>query len=109
MKMSFFVSGFVKGRCFIIGENEVKHMTDRSKAEGCSDDARCGVGETQFPYAGKCCKAREGTVGTEYSGLCTCCSALKLPIDRSSLEAVTFFECTRYGYVRRVKGSGLSR
>lgn len=107
--MSLFVSGFVKGACFIIEKSEAKHMADRSKTEGCSNDGRCGVGETQFPYKGKCCEAREGTVGVEYSGLCSFCSVLKLPIDSSSLEAVTFFECTRNGYVRRVKGSELSQ
>ncbi|HEX3039652.1 MAG TPA: hypothetical protein VHP54_05110 [Caproiciproducens sp.] len=90
-------------------ENEVKQMVANSKAEASPDDGRCGVGETQFPYTGKCCEAREGTVGMEYSSLCPCCSVLNLPIDSTSLEAVTFFECTRNGYVRRVKGSGLSQ
>ncbi len=90
-------------------ENEVKQMVGSSKSEVYLNDRRCGVGETQFPCAGKCCEAQEGTVGREYGSLCPCCSVLNLPIDSTSLEAVTFFECTRNGYVRRVKGSGLSR
>ena len=79
--------------------------------EGCSEanvspeDGQCGVSETQFPYVGKCCKNRIGTVGMEFIGVCPCCSVLKLPIDSSSLEIVTFFECARYSYCRLVKGS----
>ena len=81
--------------------------------EGCSEakvfpeDGQCGVSDRQFPLVGKCCSTRMGTVGTEFTGICPCCSILKLPIDSSSLEIVTFFECTHFGYGRRVKGSTL--
>lgn len=84
-------------------------MVGNSKTVVHPDDGCCGVSEPQFPCTGKCCETRDGDVRMEYSGLCSYCSILKLPIDSSSLEAVSFFECTRYGYVRRVKGSELSR
>jgi hypothetical protein len=103
--MSVFVSGFVSGARFIIEKNEVMAMEGCSEAKVSPEDGDCGVSETQFPHVGKCCKTRIGTVGTEFTGVCPCCSVLKLPIDSSSLEIVTFFECTRCGYVRRVKGS----
>lgn len=82
-------------------------MENCSETKGCPEDGQCGVSETQFPTVGKCCSTRIGTVGTEFTGVCPFCSILKLPIDSSSLEIVTFFECTRCGYVRRVKGSTL--
>jgi len=84
-------------------------MDGRSEATVCPEDGQCGVSEAQFPRVGKCCEARTGTIGTEYGGLCLNCSILKLPIDSSSLEIITLFECTRCGYGRRVKGSALLR
>jgi hypothetical protein len=105
--MSVFVNGFVNGVRFIIETNEVMAMEDCFGAKACPEDRDCGVSETQFPHVGKCCSTRIGTVGTEFTGVCPCCSIQKLPIDSSSLEIVTFFECTRHGYVRRVKGSTL--
>ena len=84
-------------------------MDGRSEATVRPEDGQCGVSEAQFPHIGKCCEARTVTVGTEYNGACPFCSVLKLPIDSSSLEIVTLFECTRYGYGRRVKGSALLR
>lgn len=84
-------------------------MESCSEAETYPEDGRCDVSEQQFPLLGKCCEEKEASVGTEYGGLCPNCSALRLPIDSSSLEIVTFFECSRYGYGRRVKDSALSR
>ena len=82
-------------------------MEDGSETKVCPEDRDCGVSEKRFPHVGKCCNTRLGTVGTEFTGVCPCCSVLKLPIDSSSLEIVTFFECSCYDYSRRVKGSTL--
>lgn len=82
-------------------------MEGCSKAKAFPEDGQCGVSEQQFPYVGKCCNTRMGSVGEEFACACPCCSALKMPIDSSSLEIVTFFECTRCGYGKRVKGSTL--
>lgn len=82
-------------------------MEDCPEGKVRSEDGHCGVSETLFPHVGKCCNTRMGTVGTEFTCACPCCSVLKLPIDSSSLEVVTFFECCRYGFSRRVKGSTL--
>ena len=82
-------------------------MEDCSETKVLPEDGDCGVSDMQFPHVGKCCSTRMGTGGTEFTAVCPCCSILKLPIDSSSLEIVTFFECTRYGYSKRVKGSTL--
>lgn len=82
-------------------------MESCSEAKTDQEDGSCGVSERQFPLLEKCCETRIGTFGTEYNGVCPFCSVLKLPIDSSSLEIVTFFECSRYGYGRRVKDSAL--
>ena len=84
-------------------------MGGHPEAKVFSMEEACGVSETMFPRMGKCCEARDGIFGTEYNGCCPCCSALKLPIDSSSLEIVTLFECTRCGYGKRVKGSAFLR
>lgn len=82
-------------------------MENYSEVKVCPEDARCGVSEAMFPHVGKCCNTRMGTVGTEFTCACPGCLVLKLPIDSTSLEVVTFFECNRYRYSKRVKGSAL--
>lgn len=62
----------------------------------------CGVSEEKFPCVGICCEARKGTFGPEYRSVCPCCSAMTLPIDSSTLEIATLFECSRYGFGRRM-------
>lgn len=84
-------------------------MVRHHEAEVFPVEGPCGVSETMFPRMGKCCEAKAGIFGTEYNGSCPYCSVLKLPIDSSSLEIVTLFECTRCGYGKRVKGSTLLR
>lgn len=79
-------------------------MKGCSKERAFPESGQCDVSETRFPRVGKCCNTR---IGTKFTDVCPCCSIMKLPIDNSSLEIVTSFECTRYGCVRRVKGSTL--
>lgn len=81
----------------------------KGNSEVLQGEGQCGVCETQFPYVGKCCNARIGIVGMEFACVCPCCSVLKMPIDSASLEIVTFFDCSRYGYGKRVKGSASLR
>jgi hypothetical protein len=65
--------------------------------------ADCGVTENKFPCIGKCCDMSITTVGTAYQNICDCCDAWTSLPDGVSLEVATIFECSRYGYGRRVK------
>jgi hypothetical protein len=65
-------------------------------------EPHCGVSDGNFPCLGNCCDARKGTFGPEYRSICPCCTAMTLPPNSSTLEIATLFECSRYGYGRRM-------
>lgn len=69
---------------------------------GNSAEMGCGVSEGQFPSLEICCEARQGSFGAEYLSVCPRCSAITLPPDSSTLQIATLFECSRFGYGRRM-------
>jgi len=76
---------------------EVKAMKNRVEPE-----THCDVSEARFPCLGICCEARKGVLTPQYLGICPYCSAMTLPIDSTTLQIATLFECSRLGYGRRM-------
>jgi hypothetical protein len=61
----------------------------------------CDIIGAHFPLIGKCCKERTGMFGPEYESVCPFCSAMTFPLNSTSLEIVSYFECSRLGYSKR--------
>jgi hypothetical protein len=80
---------------------EVTAMKNREVSGG-KPETHCGVSEGKFPCLGTCCEDQKGAFGPEYRSICHCCSAMTLPPDSTTLDIATLFECSRYGYGRRM-------
>ena len=74
---------------------------DAVKGTGPSGD--CGVPEEGFPQPEKCCSKGVAISGTVYRKKCPFCSIWTSLPDGASLEVSHIFECTLYGYGKRIK------
>lgn len=65
-------------------------------------DENCGVNEEIFPCMGKCCCKTNTLFLASYEKICPCCHISgSLPYGES-LKIVTIFECSRFGYGKRI-------
>lgn len=62
----------------------------------------CGVSEEMFPCIGKCCRKNGAVFMSSYEKICPYCDiSASLPYG-DNLKTVTIFECSRFGYGKRV-------
>ncbi len=65
-------------------------------------DEGCGVDEERFPCMGKCCRKNDALFNSSYEKICPYCNvSTSLPYG-ANLKIVTIFECSRFGYGKRV-------
>ena len=73
--------------------------TDMIEKIPCKD---CGVDEEMFPCLGKCCRKNDALFMASYEKTCPHCDiSSSLPYG-ASLKMVTIFECSRFGYGKKV-------
>ena len=73
--------------------------TDMIEKIPCKD---CGVDEEMFPCVGKCCRKNDALFMASYEKTCPHCDiSSSLPYG-ASLKMVTIFECSRFGYGKKV-------
>ncbi|MDD2421264.1 MAG: hypothetical protein PHU78_03840 [Heliobacteriaceae bacterium] len=63
----------------------------------------CGVLEGQFPRPGNCFDESRSIAGLVFKQVCPYCSIWTSMPEGANLEVAHIFECTLYGYVKRVK------
>jgi hypothetical protein len=63
----------------------------------------CGLEEGQFPGSGKCFKESKFISGMVFEPACPYCSIFTSMPEGADLIVAHIFECTLYGYVKRVK------
>lgn len=62
----------------------------------------CGVGEELFPCMGKCCRKKDASFMVSYEKICPYCDiSVSFPYG-ANLKTMTIFECSRFGYGKRV-------
>lgn len=76
--------------------------TDHDAKSAC-DAADCGVTEDQFPQMRICCIYSGIGALQKYQRICPHCKAWTSLPDGLTLKVATIFECSRYGYGKRVK------
>ncbi|HBC32201.1 MAG TPA: hypothetical protein DC024_13290 [Clostridiales bacterium] len=65
-------------------------------------DEDCSVNEDMFPCLGKCCRKNDAPFSSSYKKVCRHCNiSTSLPYGRD-LKIVIIFECSRFGYGKRV-------
>ena len=65
-------------------------------------DEDCGVDEEMFPCMGKCCRKNSTVFMASYEKICPYCDiSSSLPCG-ASLRTVKIFECSKFGYGKRV-------
>lgn len=63
----------------------------------------CGLQEGHFPRPGKCFNKSRSIAGIVFQPACPYCSILTLLPEGANLVVAHIFECTLYGYEKRVK------
>lgn len=63
----------------------------------------CGVAAGIFPCPGKCCDKSSSLSGDVYKVICSHCSIWTSLPDGASLAITHIFECSLYGYGKRIK------
>ncbi|KJS02351.1 MAG: hypothetical protein VR68_03140 [Peptococcaceae bacterium BRH_c4a] len=81
-----------------LGDEQLADIS-RGTGSGCN----CAVLERQFPCMGKCCNKNISIVGTVYSKTCIHCSIWTSLPDGASLAIARIFQCSLYGYDKRIK------
>lgn len=62
----------------------------------------CGVNEDMFPCMGTCCRKNNAAFMATFERICPYCDiSSSLPYG-ASLKMATIFECSRFGYGKRV-------
>ncbi len=65
----------------------------------------CGVPEKGFPQWGKCARRSVAAGEGAYQALCPQCTVWTSLPEGTTLEVSHIFECTLYGYGKRIKGN----
>ncbi len=63
----------------------------------------CVVPEQQFPELGTCCRLKAGELNAAYEKICPNCGVWSSLPDGEDLSVSHIFECTLYGYGKRLK------
>lgn len=63
----------------------------------------CGLQEGDFPGRGKCFNESRSISGKDYQKSCPYCSTWTSLPEGANLVVAHIFECSLYGYVKRVK------
>jgi hypothetical protein len=71
--------------------------------EGTGSDNGCSLQEGQFPRSGKCFEESRSIAGMVFKEVCPYCSIWTSMPEGTNLVVAHIFECTLYGYVKRVK------
>jgi len=89
---------------FIGGEKQVtdNHFFNDSD-RNTNQNRDCRVTEEAFPCLGKCCIKNSSLPGDAYKKNCPHCSIWTSLPDGSNLLVAHIFECSQYGYGKRVK------
>ena len=65
-------------------------------------DEDCGVDEKMFPCMAKCCRKKDASFMVSYEKTCPYCDKSASLLFGASMKTVTIFECSRFGYGKRV-------
>ena len=72
---------------------------------GSETKSSCRVCEERFPCLGICYEKIPNMFFPQYRSVCPHCTLMTLPIDSTTLEIAALFECTRFGFGRRMTES----
>ena len=79
--------------------DEIFEDSGRNIDLGCD----CGATEGAFPRQGKCCSKIDSLSGDGYKKKCPHCNIWTSLPDGASLAVTHIFECSLYGYGKRIK------
>ncbi len=63
----------------------------------------CNLGEDEFPKQGKCYDQGRSVSGKVIKGICPYCRIFTSLPEGADLVVAQMFECSLYGYVKRIK------